>query len=1052
MEELIQKALKSADIANATVSLQEAVLVRASHHITMTLESDVSLKADQIEALRRVFSEALPGFSLSLNIREPEEELPQPMQFSIGAVAPTPAAAVSSLQINSVSSAASTDQQVLMGKSIKSGKITPISQLRESENSFVIEGTLVSFEPVETFAPKNGGKQMFRVQLNVTDQTDSIHCSCSFYAEDKREKFLETMGEALKSKAILTIKGAAKVNRFGKGELNLYVNDLMMRPGVQRQDTAEDKRVELHLHTRMSTMDALTDVKAAFKTAKRFGHKAIAITDHGVVQAFPDAAKASKDTGVKAIFGVEGYLLSDAELISLDQTYVVFDIETTGLKSASCEIIELGAIKVRGGEVIDRFSTFVDNGGVIPPEITKLTRITNEMIAGAPNTRSVLTDFSRFIQGCVPVAHNAKFDMGFVREHGQRYGLDFSMPFADTLMLARYLIPGLPNYKLDTVCDHYNVDISGHHRAIDDATATAQVFLELLKLMQQQGIDTIPVLVEKKEEAGDGKKSRVKTNHIIILAKTQAGLKNLYRLVSAAHLDHFRSRPIIPRSLLSIHRQGLILGSACEQGELYQAVFHGASDEELERIAKGYDFLEIQPRGNNAFMVREGMVPDEEAILEHNRKIVALGDRLNIPVAATGDVHFLEPEDQIYRQILMMKLGFSDAQHQPPLYFKTTDEMLEEFSYLGADVAHRVVVETPNAIADLCEELKPFPDGTHAPKIEDAENILTNMAEDKAREIYGDPLPEVVRARLDKELKSIIGNGFASLYLMAERLVKKSNSDGYLVGSRGSVGSSFVATMAGITEVNPLQPHYVCPKCKHSEFDVDRTQYACGVDMPDAFCPNCGTKYKKEGFDIPFEVFLGFKGDKTPDIDLNFSGEYQPVAHKYVEEMFGTGHAFRAGTISGLAERKAFECVENYAQQTGRFLRRAEQEDVVLAIEPVYGHIISTPERAERMLRELGSDHLRIILDAVNLLGPGNIARRDDVVAEAVERLGDHISLLHMKDYRLEGESMPACACGTGEMDYRALMAFARERDLPMTLENTTPENARQALSYLKNI
>jgi len=759
--------------------------------------------------------------------------------------------------------------------------------------------------------------------LNVTDLTDSIYCICTFYEEAKAQRFYDWISPFIGGKDRLVVRGVCRLPKYAK-ELNLFVNDVNTAPAILRQDKAERKRVELHLHSRMSMMDGLTDVTEAFKTAKRWGHKAIAITDHGVVQAFPEAAKASKKTGVKAIFGVEGYLVPDTELISLQETYVVFDLETTGLKAEQADIIEIGAVKIQNGKIIDRFQTFVNDGVLIPPNITKLTGINNSMIVDAPRARDVLSSFSDFCKGCCLVAHNANFDMGFILHHGEKYQIIFDSPYADTLMLARYLLHDLPNHKLDTLCEYFKVDLTNHHRAIDDAAATAEVFLKLVQMMENLGVKTIPV--KRKEKAGTEKgKGKQKTNHIILIAKTQAGMKNLYRLVSYAHLDYFRARPTIPKSLLSIYREGLIVGSACEQGELYQTILHSQDESLFENTARFYDFLEIQPLGNNAFMVREGIVPDDDALRDINRKIVALGKKLDIPVVATGDVHFLEPEDAEYRKIIMMKMGFSDAAEQAPLYFKTTDEMLEEFAYLGED-AEKVVIDAPNTIADSCDELKPFPDGTHAPEIPNANNELREMATQKAHEIYGDPLPEVVQARLDKELKSIIGNGFASLYLMAQRLVHKSNSDGYLVGSRGSVGSSFVATMAGITEVNPLQPHYVCPNCKHSDFDVDRLEYACGVDMPDKACPNCGTMYKKMGFNIPFEVFLGFKGDKTPDIDLNFSGEYQPVAHKYVEEMFGTGHAFRAGTISGLAEKKAYECIYHYMETTGNVLRRAEME------------------------------------------------------------------------------------------------------------------------------
>lgn len=897
-------------------------LSRGSRRLTVSLRDDAALGDGEREALVRALSERLPGLSILLDA-PPSDRAEQPPAGSqpqpSAPVAPAPAARQMAAQ--PARPAAGSDT-VLFGSTIRTSQRTPVHELSEGEATAVIQGVLVSVEMKEGWKGRDG-RVSYRVQLNVTDHTDSIYCVCTFPEEKRAQRLYERLRGLPGTREQVIVRGVCRVPKYAK-EPYLFVNDINAAPAKYREDTAQQKRVELHLHSRMSTMDGLTDVTQAFQLAKRWGHSALAVTDHGVVQAFPEAAKAAKKAGVKAIFGVEGYLAPDCDLIDIGETYVVFDIETTGLKPERADIIEIGAVKICRGEIAGRFQTFVNDGVLIPSDITKLTGITNDMIAGAPSSRDVLRDFAAFAEGCCLVAHNAGFDVGFIRYHGGRCGVAFDGPYADTLMLSRYLAHDLPNHKLDTVCAHFGVDLTNHHRAIDDAAATAEVFLHLLERMRRMGVATLPVY--RPDAQAEREKGRPKTHHIILLAATQDGMKNLYRLVSYAHLDHFRSRPTIPRSLLSLYRGGLLLGSACEQGELYQAVLRGAPEEELERLAGWYDYLEIQPDGNNAFMVREGVVPDVEALHEINRRIYALGKKLGRPVVATGDVHFLEPEDAVYRKILMMKLGFADAAEQAPLYFKPTQQMLEDFSYLGEAAAREVVVEAPNAIAARCDALKPFPDGTHAPEIPNAENELRDMAVREAHAIYGDDLPEVVQARLDRELKSIIGNGFASLYLMAQRLVHKSNSDGYLVGSRGSVGSSFVATMAGITEVNPLQPHYVCPNCRHSDFDVDRAAYACGVDMPDKVCPVCGTKYRKQGFLIPFEVFLGFEGDKTPDIDLNFSGEYQPVAHKFVEEMFGQGHAFRAGTISGLAERKAYECIYNYMETTGTQLRKAEME------------------------------------------------------------------------------------------------------------------------------
>ncbi len=794
----------------------------------------------------------------------------------------------------------------------------------ESGQTAVFVGRLVSSELRDDWSQRVK-RPNCRALFNVTDLNDSIYCTASFSEEWQAKRFLYWLDEVQKSEKDLRIKGACRIVKK-TGERTVYVDAVGVEPRAMRMDESEEKRVELHLHSRMSTMDGITNLTEAFRTAKRWGHKALAITDHGVVQAFPEAAKAAAKTGVKAIFGVEGYLIPDCEAIPTDGEFTVFDIETTGLKPESCDIIEIGAVRLKNREIVGTFQSFVDDGVVIPNNITKLTGITQSMLEGAPSAREVLERFYAFAEGSTLVAHNAAFDTGFITHHGDRFGIRFPMPYADTLMLSRYLLRDvLENHKLDTISDYFNIDMGSHHRADDDARTCAQILLRFLDMMKERGVEKLPV-VPSAEEAYRKRLHKEKhgTNHIILLARTQKGMKDLYKLVSYAHLDYLHVRPQIPKSLLMLYRSDLIVGSACEAGELFRAILNNEPQEKIESIAAFYDYFEIQPIGNNAFLTREGKVENDEGLRELNRKIVALGEQMQKPVAATGDVHFLEPTDAIYRAILMSKLGFTDAVEQAPLYFKTTADMLEEFSYLGPEKAHEVVIDVPNRIADLCDVLKPFPDGTHSPMIENAEEELKETAIGRAHEIYGDPLPPIVQARLDKELNSIIGNHYASLYLMAQRLVKKSLSDGYLVGSRGSVGSSVVAMLAGITEVNALAPHYVCPNCRFSDFDIDKNQYSVGADMPDRACPNCGTMLRKEGFEIPFEVFLGFKGDKVPDIDLNFSGEYQPVAHKYVEEMFGKGHAFRAGTISGLAERKAYECVYSFAETTGRTFSSAE--------------------------------------------------------------------------------------------------------------------------------
>lgn len=956
MDQRIESIYNRAGLKERDLPVLRADLVRGEGRLELTLWERIPLEEEGRRLFEAGFRELLPEFGLSFvyTMEVPQTAAPAPVRTNEPAPspfvkrAPAPASNKTPAQKTAeapktapkqasqpVSSAFATSKPVieadlpenliLLGTRIPGGKKAPLHELQEEERTVMVQGHLVDFEMKEGWGNrKEGGTKSWRVQFNLCDDTDSLYCSATFYEEWKAQRFVWWLGQCQKKAKTLVVRGTSRIQKYSN-ELILYANDVNYCDSVFRQDTAEEKRVELHLHTRMSTMDGLTDLSAAFATAARWGHKAMAITDHGVVQAFPEAAKAAKKTGVKALYGVEGYLVPDTGSLPLTGEFVAFDIETTGLKAEQCDILEIGAVRLVNGQVTERFQTFIDDGVVVPKKITELTGITGDMLKGAPSCREALSAFKAFCGDACLIAHNAKFDTGFITHHGERFNISFDNPYADTLMLSRYLLRDeLPNHKLDTICGYFQVDMGSHHRADDDANSCAMIFLKMAELLKTMGVEKIPVVESAHQEREKHKKKeKQKTYHIILLAKTQAGMKNLYKIISYSHLDHLRGKPQIPRSMLSVFREGLLVGSACEAGELYKAVLNGEPEEKLLAMASFYDFLEIQPNGNNAFLVREGTVADEEGLCNINRRILALGDKLGKMTVATGDVHFLEPEDAVYRKILMYKLGFSDAEFQAPLYFKSTDEMLSDFAYLG-ERAREVVIDNPNRIADLCEELKPFPDGTHAPQIPNAEEELTNMAMGKAHSIYGDPLPEIVEKRLDKELKSIIGNHFASLYLMAQRLVHKSNSDGYLVGSRGSVGSSFVATMAGITEVNPLPPHYVCPKCKHSEFDVDTSLYACGVDLPDKLCTQCGTPYKKEGFEIPFEVFLGFKGDKTPDIDLNFSGEYQHRAHKYVEEMFGEHHAYRAGTISGIAEKKAYECVMHYMDGAGQQYRRAE--------------------------------------------------------------------------------------------------------------------------------
>ena len=742
----------------------------------------------------------------------------------------------------------------------------------------------------------------------------------------KRSVFDNELKDKIKKDAYLRVQGEVQFDKYAK-EINIMAKAIMTAQAPPpRMDTAEEKRVELHLHTQMSSMDGVTPVKTYIKRAIEWGHKAIAITDHGVVQAFPDAMNAADKSDLKVIYGVEAYLIDDLGNAvfsprgqNLDDTYVVFDIETTGLSKEKEMITEIGAVKVADGKIIDRFSTFVNPQRPISAEITKLTGITDDMVKDAPTIENVLPEFLKFCEDTVLVAHNASFDTGFIRIAAERAGLgELHHTIVDTLELARALLPELNKHKLDIVCEHLGVTLNGHHRAVNDAEATAEVFIKFLDMLAEKKIFTLDEINVLASRTVNYKKLRA--YHAIILVKNYTGLRNLYELVSMAHIDYFFRRPRIPKSKFMQMREGLILGSACEAGELYRALLDGEPKQRIEELVHFYDYLEIQPLGNNKFMIdspRVENIHSMEDIKNMNRKIVELGETYGKPVVATCDVHFIDPDDAAYRKIIMAAEGFPDADNQPPLYFRTTDEMLAEFDYLGEEKAREVVITNTNLIADQIEKIKPIPDETFPPKIEGADEQLRQICMDKAHSIYGDPLPPLVQERLETELNSIISNGYAVLYIIAQKLVWKSVADGYLVGSRGSVGSSFAANMAGITEVNSLPPHYVCPNCKYSDFDSDLVksyamEEASGCDMPDMNCPKCGTLMHKDGHDIPFQTFLGFEGDKEPDIDLNFSGEYQQTAHAYTEELFGVGHVFKAGTIGTLADKTAYGFVKKY--------------------------------------------------------------------------------------------------------------------------------------------
>ena len=783
-----------------------------------------------------------------------------------------------------------------------------IENLDSNSGTVGIEGTIFNIEIKEL---RNG---KILLMLMVTDYTSSITCKI-FLTDTNKDWVLGKISKGM----YIKIKGDVLYDTFQR-EISMTISGMRKEEREERKDTAEKKRVELHAHTQMSSMDAICSVKGLVSRAAKWGHPAIAITDHGVVQGFPDAMNAAKKEGIKVLYGVEGYLtednkdaIEDANDKSLSQEFVVFDLETTGFSNINDKITEIGAVKIRDFEIVDRFSELVNPEKDISYRVQELTGITNEMVKDKPTIEEILPKFMEFVGDDVLVAHNADFDTGFIMQKCKEQGLEYKNKKVDTLMLARIMLPNLKRYKLDKVAKEVGVQLLNHHRAVDDAEATANIFIKFLGMLKKQGVEK---LSDVNTVLGKVDYTKLKTHHITLIAKNQTGIKNLYKIISDAHVNHFYRAPRILQSVLDEYREGIIVGSACEAGVVYDAVKKRLPDEEMEKIIAPYDYIEIMPIDNNRFMIDNGDVEDEDELKEINRRIVETAKKFGKIPVATGDVHFLDKHDAVLRRVLKFSQGFKLDDEETYLHFRTTDEMLEEFSYLGEELAYEVVVENTNLIADMVEDVKPIPDETYPPVIEGSDVELREMCFKKAVDIYGDPLPEIVEKRLNRELNSIIGNGYAVMYIIAQKLVAKSLSDGYLVGSRGSVGSSFAATMSDITEVNPLPAHYVCPnkECKYSYFYAIG-EWGSGIDLPDKICPKCGEKLIKNGHDIPFEVFLGFEGDKEPDIDLNFSGSYQPVIHKYTEELFGEGHVYRAGTIGTVAEKTAFGYAKKYVEE-----------------------------------------------------------------------------------------------------------------------------------------